>query len=132
MGIEKLLQDFKGMSYQISKADYLESQGFEFYEIDKGKYKPFGWRRGNVKFSSDKIIKLRVEQIREIVEKVNREELMSKTKIAAEKIKNWLKNAPEALMPYIIGELLRQYGRYGLADLVEAGWNWRGECEEDH
>lgn len=31
----------------------------------------------------------------------------------------------EELRPLIIADLLRRYERYGLADLVEAGWNWK-------
>jgi hypothetical protein len=33
----------------------------------------------------------------------------------------------DKLIPLILTALLRRYGRYGLAELVEKGWNWREE-----
>jgi len=50
---------------------------------------------------------------------------MTKAEIVGNKIFIALRKIDERLMPYIIGYLLRQYKRYGLADLVEMGWNWK-------
>jgi hypothetical protein len=50
--------------------------------------------------------------------------------IVGEKVHAALKKFPERYIPLIIGYLLRQYGRNGLAELVEKGWNWKPELED--
>lgn len=52
---------------------------------------------------------------------------MTKAEIYGSKVYMALRKLPEALIPLIIGYLLRQYNRYGLAELVEQGWNWKSE-----
>ena len=50
---------------------------------------------------------------------------MTKEEICGSKVHMALRKIPEHMIPGIIGYLLRQYGRYGLAELVEKGWNWK-------
>ena len=38
-----------------------------------------------------------------------------------------MRKLPEELIPFIIGYILRHYGRYGLAAIVERAWYWRDE-----
>jgi hypothetical protein len=54
---------------------------------------------------------------------------MTKAEIAGSKIYMAMRKMPEAMVPLIIGHLLRMYKRYGLADIVEAAWNWRKQDE---
>lgn len=49
---------------------------------------------------------------------------MTKAELYGSKVYMALRRLPEALIPGIIGYLLRQYNRHGLAELVEQGWNW--------
>lgn len=51
---------------------------------------------------------------------------------AAQKIAEKIDNLPDAeeLRPLIIKELLKSYDRYGLAALVEKGWNWLPERDD--
>lgn len=50
---------------------------------------------------------------------------MTKAELYGSKVYMALRKLPETLIPGIIGYLLRQYNRYGLAELVEQGWNWK-------
>jgi hypothetical protein len=59
---------------------------------------------------------------------------MTKAEIYGSKVYMALRKLPEAYIPFIIGYLLRQYERYGLAELVENGWDWKpkeGKVIED-
>lgn len=52
---------------------------------------------------------------------------MTKAEQFGAKVHSALWKLPEALIPLIIGYVLRRYRRYGLAELVEKGWNWKPE-----
>lgn len=54
---------------------------------------------------------------------------MLKHEIAGAKIHMAMRKVPESFIPKIIGFLLRQYNRHGLADLVEVGWDWKPKGE---
>lgn len=56
---------------------------------------------------------------------------MRKAEFYGLKIYTAMVKIPEALIPGIIANILRRYGRFGLAELVEKGWNWRRNDSEE-
>ena len=50
---------------------------------------------------------------------------MEKHEIFGSKINMLMRKLPEKMIPLIIGYILRQYGRYGLAAIVERAWYWK-------
>lgn len=52
---------------------------------------------------------------------------MEKQVLYGSKVYMALMKLPETLIPFVIGYILRQYNRHGLAELVEQGWDWRKE-----
>lgn len=55
---------------------------------------------------------------------------MEKHELYGSKVYMALRKLPAYLIPKIIAYLLRQYNRYGLAELVEACWDANPEVED--
>lgn len=75
--MKNVLDGFKKERRHFDKIDYLESQGFEFYEIESKPSKPFGWKKDNIKISYEKLLKHTMSSLKFLVEGV--EEIPSTT-----------------------------------------------------